>query len=331
MVARLGLELEYVCTRGDRFDLAANLAARVHGERRLGLKHIVDAVDERPRCTLTQRAVVVDAEQQWLCDVVDDVTLSPSAETLAARTGLIGAFVCDDVRIAKWWESRANLRWRDDFDDDDARQAALWAPLLMAMEGELEFVDGRQRGIDRWGQVWAVVAPQPSSRLGVAEVVLAPQTRSALPDVLHTVVSSTTGCTTLAPTSALHVHLDGAPFRESRRLARLIVNWNAQRPALWQALQTNTACLRLAPFPAAAERVAQQVLSSSQETPFAVFAAALRLAGCHKAQDINLTGVLDAHPVQPTLEVRCLPMSLDVDGLLASVDAACAAINDCIA
>ncbi len=330
MTARLGLELEYVCTRGDRFDLAADLAAHVGGGFRLGLKHIVDAVDERPRCTLTQRAIVVDAAQQWVCDVVDDVTLAPSAETLA-RTGLVGSFVCDDVRIAKWWESRANLRWRDDFDDDDARVAALWVPLLMAMEGEVELVDDRQRGIDRWGQVWAVVSPQPASRLGVAEVVLAPQTRAALPALLQTVVSATTGCTVLAPTSALHVHLDAAPFRESRRLARLIVNWNAQRDALWRALRTNTACTRLGPFPAAAERVAQQVLSSSQETPFAVFAAALRMAGCHKAQDINLTGVLETHPVQPTLEVRCLPMSLDVEGLLASVDAACAAIQDCVA
>jgi hypothetical protein len=51
-------------------------------------------------------------------------------------------------------------------------------------------------------------------------------------------------------------------------------------------------------------------------------AAALHLAGANKACDLNLLGVIEPHPRQKTLEVRCLPMSLNTDAVLSTLNAA---------
>ncbi len=53
--------------------------------------------------------------------------------------------------------------------------------------------------------------------------------------------------------------------------------------------------------------------------PFATVATALLLAGARKECDFDLLGVLEPHPRQRTLEVRCLPMSLSADDVLASL------------
>jgi hypothetical protein len=39
-----------------------------------------------------------------------------------------------------------------------------------------------------------------------------------------------------------------------------------------------------------------------------------------KACDLNVLGVIERHPKQPTLEVRCLPMSLSPEAVLTSLE-----------
>jgi hypothetical protein len=54
---------------------------------------------------------------------------------------------------------------------------------------------------------------------------------------------------------------------------------------------------------------------------FPTFAAALKLAGAHKGCDLNVLGAIDPYPPQPTIELRCLPMSTDPAAIIASVHA----------
>jgi hypothetical protein len=81
----------------------------------------------------------------------------------------------------------------------------------------------------------------------------------------------------------------------------------------------NPHCKKLGPPPADVVRVARE---ASADTPFSTFAAALKLAGAHKALDLNVLGVIEPFPVQPTLELRCLPMAKDHAAIAASVTAA---------
>ena len=60
-------------------------------------------------------------------------------------------------------------------------------------------------------------------------------------------------------------------------------------------------------------RVARE---ASDDLPFSTLAAAMLLGGLHRAIDVNVLGVVERFPKQPTVEVRCLPGSLHANETL---------------
>jgi hypothetical protein len=118
--------------------------------------------------------------------------------------------------------------------------------------------------------------------------------------------------------AAVHAHFDAGPFRSTARLRSLVLRWTAERDAWLARLQPNPHCRKLGPFPRDVVRVAQ---TADDATPFETVAAGYLLAGLHRAVDLNLLGLVEQHPRHPTLEVRCLPGSLDVDATLARLEA----------
>lgn len=315
---RAGLELELLAPAGARRDdLAARIAGAVGGRVCFGLKHIVDGelAPGRPRCTLSFAARVEDAGGRWLCDLVDDVTVREGLPADGPRAPLV---VIDDTRVAKWLEARAF--------GPGAALADRLAPLLHTFAATLQ-PGAPARVVDPWGQVLAVVIDEPASHHRVCEVVTRPLDDHERAAVLTDVLAHANALGFVVPAeAALHAHFDAAPWRDTARLRRLILDYTAEREAIRQRLQPNPRCRRLGPFPPQVVRAARE---APTDLPFPTFAAALLLAGAHKACDVNLLGVIDTHPVQPTLEVRCLPMSLHADQVLASVAAAEAALLAC--
>ena len=73
-------------------------------------------------------------------------------------------------------------------------------------------------------------------------------------------------------------------------------------------LEPNPRCRKLGPFPPDVVRVAK---TATADLSFETLAAGLLLGGLHRAVDLNLLGLVERYPKQPTIEVRCLPGSLD--------------------
>jgi hypothetical protein len=299
----VGLELELLAPKGHtRVSFARALARRVKGRVEFGFKYFSEGTlaDGRPLCRLSLAARVVERDGRVLATLVDDNTIRAG---LAAKPAARTLHATDDLRLALLAE---RVSWSETEADRLRALAALF-------DG---FEDGGTLH-DAFGNPVVIALTEPRSWHRVCELVTRPlegdrERRTLVELALST--ASDLGCT-IPASAALHAHYDAAPWRDVKRLSRLVMEHAARRDAWWAALSPNPGCLKLAPFPADMVRVARQ----PGRVAFSTFAAALRLAGAAKACDLNVLGVIEPHPRQPTLEVRCLPMSLEVDDMLSSL------------
>jgi hypothetical protein len=274
------------------------------------------AADGRPVCELSCAYRVLDAKRRVVATLVDDPTLSiPGGR--GGGSGSTWAAVTDDVRLALLAE---RICWSDRDDPE-----AVFAQLAKAFDGAVE--RGAERGgwgevVDAHGHPLVHGREAEAKRERACEVVLPPVARSAVARTVEPWLDAARRMGFSVPKeAALHAHFDAEPFRKTPRLKRLILAWASQREAWWGRLRPNPRCTQLGPPTPDMVRVARE---ADDALPFSTFAAALLLAGAKKSSDLNLLGVLERRPKQPTLEVRCLPMSLDADEVQASVDRAAA-------
>ncbi|MEW5739632.1 MAG: amidoligase family protein [Myxococcota bacterium] len=312
-LARVGLELELVAPRGvDRPAVAHAIARRVRGHVEYGFKYSSEGrlPDGRPLCRLSDAVRVVD-EGGVLVTLVDDPTLR---SRLPARPRRRNLSATDDVRLALLAERICWSRRRD----------TRLEPLATLFRGPVE--DGSL--VDAFGHPVVVQLEEPVSWGRVCELVTRPLvTRPERRQVVQLLLDVARELRLGVPgEAALHAHYDAAPWRSTKALRRLILESTEHR-AVWHArLSPNPRCLKLGPFPEDVVRVARE----GARVAFPTFAAALRLAGARKEGDLNLLGIIEPHPRQPTLEVRCLPMSLAAQSVLASLDAAEALLRPCL-
>lgn len=310
---RMGLELELLTPLGaDRDDAARAFADRVGGLVLYGFKHRVDGevAPGRPRCWLTPACRVVDRYGVDVAWVVDD----PTVRAGDGPPGTRPVVVADDTRLSTLaarvsWSSSSELEHR--------------------LDGFRSTFDGSWHGrrlLDRNGEILLATSLEPLSHARACEFVSAVLDDDDAVDefVGHVVaVAADVGCV-VPDTAALHVHLDAAPFQDVNRLANLITGWNSRREHHLERLRTNRRCLKLGAFP---DHVVKVASGRARIADFTTFAVALSMAGVKKDLDLNLKGVIDRHPAQPTLEIRCLPMSLDAAAIRRSIDDAVALVD----
>lgn len=300
---RVGLELEWLAPRGrSRDDLARAVARAFHGRVEFGFKYHGAGFlpDGRPDCRLTE-AVRVVRGRTVLASFVDDPTI---VDELDPRGAPSLCWRTDDVRLALLVERTCWAKTR----------AQALAPFRTVFAAH--HITGRI--LDPLGHPLLVRADDAGERARVCEVVLAPLARAELRSVLARVcgVAAKLGFT-VPVEGATHAHYDARPFRSTRVLRRLIVRWAREGAELRRALEPNPRCRKLGPFSPEVVRVAAE---SDDALAFSTFAAALSLAGLSREVDLNVLGVVDAFPKQPTLEVRCLPSSLDADATLRRLE-----------
>jgi hypothetical protein len=326
---RVGLELELLTPAGKtRFDVAAALAHRVGGRVVFGLKHVVEGLtpDQRPLCALSLAARVFSETGEPLATMVDDVTIREHVgEQKASGLGV----VIDDARISKWLEQRSFVA-----DEPDAFKVL--EPLVREWGGTLDAGSGAVRVVDLWGQVLAVVVDEPLDHHRVCEIVTRPlewaaSTTAGPPaDPAHALLrealaaAADVGCT-VPEAAALHLHVDATPWQTTPALCALVDAWDKRHAEIRARLKPNPRCKKLGPFPHDAARVARE---APKDLPFATLAAALKMAGAKKELDLNILGAIDRHPAQPTVEIRCLPMSLALEAVARSVDQAIAILDE---
>ena len=297
---RIGFEIELMAPPGaSRRTLAEDLAARCGGRVRA-----VWHTDSEPSLVpglgrflhLTQGFAVLRPDGSLLATLVDDITLRDGLDVRAAALPGWFRVLSDDPRLLRLLARHA----------DPAGPAATALDAAAALWGsEVEAVAGFHRLDDASGATIALTAPNGAERERPCEIVtppLAGDHRDRLDELLGP--ARELGFT-VPREAAVHLHLDGAPFREAAALAdvvRLFAHWREPLRAL---LRTNPACRRLAPLPA-------ELVTAADGTPDLVsLAKAAEAGGLTKFYDVNLTQLFAEQPIRDTVEVRILPGAID--------------------
>jgi len=308
LTLRTGFEIELLAPAGsDRQVLADALAAGAGGGVRRSFH-----TDSEPSAVpgvgvfrhLSPAFDVVDGAGAPVARLVDDITI---AADLAGTTGPRGhrdwyRVLCDEPRLLRLIERHA---------DPDAALPDVLLPVAELFGTGVDVVGGAARVNDAAGATIAVAMPLPVGRERPCEVITPPiaEDHGRMLDALLTPARDLGF--TVPVEAAVHLHLDGAPFRRPAAFANLVRLFGHWRGPLWEALGTNGACRRLAPLPAELVRLVDR-----EDQTWGELAAAARGIGLTKYADVNLTQLVAARPVRDTVEVRVLPGALEASDIL---------------
>jgi hypothetical protein len=250
---------------------------------------------------LTQGFEVRRRDGDLLCTLVDDVTLIAGLDPRTAAPAGWFRVLSDDPRLLSLLARHSDPGGTLDAALDASAQ--LWGTALQRFDDIYRLDDPASGTI-------ALAAPAGGERERPCEVITPPLTvdhHAALEELLGP--ARELGFT-VPYEAAVHLHLDGAPFREPAALAnvvRLFADWRATLRTL---LQTNPACVRLAPLPEPLVEAARGVPSYDD----------LRKAADEgeltKFFDVNLTQLLTDTPLRDTIEIRILPGAITADDIV---------------
>ncbi|MEU8660285.1 amidoligase family protein, partial [Actinoplanes philippinensis] len=287
-----------------RRTLAMDLAGRCGGSVRPVWHH-----DSEPSLVpglgrflhLTQGFEVRRPGGELLCTLVDDVTLLHGLDPRSPAVPGWHRILTDDTRLlrllALQCDPGAHLR------DVLEPAARLWGATVQ-QHGRVFRLD------DPAGATVALASPAGGERERPCEIVTPPiaaNHHAALAELLEP--ARDLGFT-VPHEAAVHLHVDGAPFRAPDALANVVRLFAHYREALREVLATNPACRRLAPLPAplvtaVAGRPATEELRRAATD-----------GGLTKFFDVNLTQVLTDTPIRDTVEIRILPGALDASAII---------------
>jgi hypothetical protein len=307
LTLRTGFELELLAPAGsDRQVLADALAARCGGRVRRSFHP-----DSEPSAVvgvgvfrhLSPAFDVEDAGGRPVARLVDDITLEADVTGSPTPPGHRGWYrvLCDDARL---------LRLVDRHADPGAPLAEVLRPVASLFGAEVELVGRAARVNDPAGATIAAVLPLPAGRERPCEVVTPPLTADHAAQLERLLRPARELGFTVPREAAVHLHVDGAPFRTPAafaNLVRLFGHWHAELRAV---LGTNPACRRLAPLPADLLDLVEQPWADD-ESAWPRLRDAARAVGLTKYADVNLTQLVAEHPVRDTVEVRILPGEID--------------------
>ncbi len=302
---RTGFEIELMAPPGiSRHTLALELAARSGGRLRPVWHH-----DSEPSLVpglgrflhLTQGFEVRRENGDLLCTLVDDVTLIAGLDRRAPAPPGWFRILSDDPRLLRLLAAHS--------DPGGALPVALDATAQL-WGSVVQRYDDVYRLDDPAGATIALAAPQGGERERACEIVTPPLTGdhgAALEELLGP--ARDLGFT-VPHEAAVHLHLDGAPFRRPHALANVVRLFGHWRQALRTVLQTNPGCRRLAPLP-------DQLVAAARGVPsYEALRKAAADGGLTKFFDVNLTQLLTDTPIRDTIEIRILPGTADAGDIV---------------
>ncbi|MGK5682657.1 amidoligase family protein [Actinoplanes sp. URMC 104] len=303
---RIGFEIELMAPPGvSRRSLADDLAARCGGRVRP-----VWHRDSEPSLVpglgrflnLTQGFAVDRPDGSPLCTLVDDITLIDGLDPRAPALPGWFRVLSDDARLLSLLAEQCDPAGPLDTVLDAA--AALWGVKPEPI-GDVVRLD------DPGGGTIALAAPAGGERERPCEIVTPPLAAGHAEALEELLGPARQLGFTVPSEAAVHLHLDGGPFRRPQALAnvvRLFAHWREPLRAL---LQTNPACRRLAPLPG------PLVAATAGRPGWDELRRAADEGGLTKFFDVNLTQLFADRPIRDTVEVRILPGALDADAIVA--------------
>ena len=200
--------------------------------------------------------------------------------------------LCDDARLLRLVERHA---------DPDAPLATVLDPVAELFGVRAEVVGRAVRVDDARGATVAVAMPLPAGRERPCEIITPPIETDHAAALERLLVPARELGFTVPQEAAVHLHVDGAPFRRPEAFANVVRLFGHWRQQLWAALDTNPACRRLAPLPDGAagprgdeRRRTRRRPPASPSTPTSTSRSSS-----------------PARPLRDTLEVRILPGAID--------------------
>jgi hypothetical protein len=297
---RSGFELELLAPRGlDRRSLAEELAGR-HGGTVRAVWHEDSEPADIPSLGgrflhLTQGFETSVADGTPLCTLVDDITIRSELDQPAPAPPGWLRVLTDDPRLlhllARHCEPASSL------------ETVLDA--VAALFGDTAERIGNIWRLDTRGATVALASPAGGERERPCEIVTPPLATDHFAALESLLAPARELGFTVPVEAAVHIHYDGAAFRDPAALANLVRLFALWREPLHTAFDTNPHCRRLAALPG-------QLVEAVTGTPsMDDLRAAARDGKLTKFFDVNLTNVLADHPIRDTVEVRILPGSLD--------------------
>ena len=320
---RTGVEIELLAPAGsDRRSLAGEIARRCGGQVTQTFH-----TDSEPSLVpgmglflhLTPAFEVHDAAGRPVCSLVDDITITADLDHAAAAPAGWYRLLTDDHRLLGLLARHS---------DPAAPLETVLQPVAELFGVPVEVVGGAVRVSDPHGLTVALAAPLPGQRERPCEIVTPPLTEDHEHALEALLAPARDLGFTVPREAAVHLHLDGAPFRSVepfRNLVRLFGRW---RPALRAALGTNPACQRLQPLPEALLDLVEQ--SWPDARGWRTLQAAAATTGLTKFYDINLTQLLTEQPFRDTIEVRILPGALHARQITTSAALLEALLDRCL-
>jgi hypothetical protein len=319
---RTGFELELLAPRGSsRRTLAEALADGCGGQVRP-----VWHQDSEPSLVsrlggrflhLTQGFEVSRASGEVVCTLVDDVTIVADLDPAATARPGWHRLLTDDPRLLRLLALVSDPAGPLEKALDGA--AALW--------GETSERHGNVWRLDSEGATIALATTAGGERERPCEIVTPPLTADHAATLEELLGPARDLGFTVPQEAAVHVHLDGGPFRDPAALAnvvRLFAHW---REPLRQLLGTNPRCRRLAALPS--ELV--EVVDVAEGAPgIDEMRDAADRGGLTKFFDVNLTQLLREHPLRDTIEVRILPGSMVADQVIEAAATVEALLERCL-
>jgi hypothetical protein len=302
---RTGFEIELMAPAGKtRHTLALELADRCGGRVRPVWHH-----DSEPSLVpglgrflhLTQGFEIIRADGSPLGTLVDDVTLLAGLDPRAPAPAGWFRILTDDPRLVSLIAAHSNPGGPlGEALDGTAR---LWGRPVQQL-GDVYSLD------DPNGATIALAAPQGAERERPCEIVTPPLSADHGAALEELLAPARELGFTIPREAAVHLHLDGAPFREPHALANVIRLFAHWREPLRTLLQTNPHCRRLAPLP-------EQLVAATDGTPsYDDLVKAASDGGLSKYFDVNLTQLLTDSPLRDTIEIRILPGAIETADII---------------
>lgn len=316
---RTGFEVELLAPRGSsRRTLARALADGCDG-RILPVWH----EDSEPALVqrlggrflhLTQGFAVLTGSGEPLCTLVDDVTLVADLDPSAPAEPGWHRLLTDDPRLLHLLARVSDPGGPVEAALDPA--AALWGAEV-ERHGNVWRVESR-------GATVALATPTGGERERPCEIVTPPLSEGHAAYLEELLGPARSLGFTVPQEAAVHVHLDGGPFRDPAALANVVRLFGWWRDSLRELLGTNERCRRLAPLPAELVDVVHGTPSYSQ------LRDAAAAGGLTKFFDVNLTQLLREVPLRDTLEVRILPGAITADDIMGPARVVEALLERCL-
>ncbi|MFI5936459.1 amidoligase family protein [Actinoplanes sp. NPDC051494] len=302
---RTGFEIELMAPPGvSRLDLATDLATR-HGGRVRPVWHH----DSEPSLVpglgrflhLTRGFEVTRADGTELCTLVDDITLLDGLDPRAPAPPGWFRVLSDDPRLLSLLARHS----------DPAGPRATALDATAALWGtKVQHIGAFARLDDHTGATIALAAPQGGERERPCEIVTPPLSADHDQALEELLAPARDLGFTVPVEAAVHLHLDGAPFRDPATLANVIRLFAHWRHPLRAVLRTNPACVRLAPLP-------DLLVQAVEGTPtWDDLAKAVTDSELTKFFDINLTQLFNDTPIRDTIEIRILPGAIQAADII---------------